>query len=100
MSRVNCWEVKNCGREPYGSKVSELDRCIASTEEKVHGINHGKNGGRACWAITGTLCGGEVQGTFAKRLKNCFQCDFFKMVRQEEGAEFQNGAVVLRKLRT
>jgi len=26
----------------------------------------------------GTLCGGEVQGTFALKTKDCQQCEFFK----------------------
>ena len=100
MDKLNCWEVKQCGRELYGSKVSELGICLASTAEKLNRTNNGKNGGRACWAITGTLCGGKVQGTFASKLDNCLQCDFYQMVRKEEGTEFQGGAVILRKLKT
>ncbi len=100
MSNVNCWEFTQCGRELYGQNVSELGMCLASTAEKLDGTNHGKNGGRACWAITGTLCGGEVQGTFASKLENCLKCDFYQLVRKEEGAEFQGGAVILRKLKT
>lgn len=100
MDKLNCWEVKLCGREPDGKKVSELGVCEAATETKLDGTNHGKNGGRACWAITGTLCGGEVQGAFASKLHNCLQCEFYQSVRKEEGTEFQGGAVILRKLKT
>jgi hypothetical protein len=34
--------------------------------------------GRPCWAVAGTFCDGEVQGTFAKKLINCMDCDFMK----------------------
>ena len=100
MDKLNCWEFEQCGREPGGKKVSELGVCRAATETKLQGTNHGKNGGRACWAITGTLCGDEIQGTFAAKLENCLQCEFYQLVRKEEGREFQGGAVILRKLKT
>ena len=100
MEKMNCWEFLECGRQPGGSKVAELGVCRASTEIKLNGMNHGKNGGRACWAIAGTLCGGDVQGTFASKLHNCLQCEFYGLVRKEEGTEFQGGAVILRKLKS
>ena len=34
--------------------------------------------GKGCARIAGTLCGGQVQGTFATKLGNCLQCDFYK----------------------
>ncbi len=85
--KTNCWEYKKCGREPGGIKVSELGICIAAKEVRVHGVHGGKNGGRCCWAIAGTLCGGKVQGTAALKLKNCMDCDFYKIVWGEEKAE-------------
>ena len=85
MHKLNCWEFKRCGREPGGAKVAELGPCPAARRESAHGVNGGINGGRLCWALTGTLCGGKVQGTFAHKLANCMQCDFYQMVRQQEG---------------
>jgi hypothetical protein len=82
--KMNCWEFKNCDREPGGRKVHELGECPAATEAKVNGIHGGKNGGRCCWAIVGTLCKGEVQGTFVKKYSDCQNCDFYKSVRSEE----------------
>ena len=73
---LNCWEFKKCGREPGGAKAEELGVCQAAIESRVDEVNRGKNGGRSCWAVTGTLCGGEVQGTFAAKLGNCLMCDF------------------------
>ena len=87
---LNCWEFKKCGRQPGGSRVSELGECPASTDAKADGINGGRNGGRICWALTGTLCGGKVQGTFAQKLTNCANCEFYGLVKTEQGKEFQS----------
>jgi hypothetical protein len=81
----NCWEVKNCGRETGGAKAAELGVCPAETEVSANDVNKGINGGRICWAVTGTLCGGKVQGTFAEKQLSCLSCDFFKQVKSEEG---------------
>ena len=82
--KMNCWEFKKCGREPNGAKVTEFGVCPAALEAKVDGIHKGENGGRCCWAVAGTFCGGKVQGTAALKLANCLQCDFFKAVWREE----------------
>ena len=99
MVTSNCWEFKRCGREPDGAKSEELGVCPASTDARLDGINHGKSGGRTCWAIAGTLCGGKVQGTFASKLGNCMECEFFKQVLTEEGSEFKNVKDFMDKLR-
>ncbi len=65
-AKQNCWEMKKCGREPGGVKTPELGLCPASTDKTADGLNGGKNGGRICWAVTGTFCGGKIQGTFAE----------------------------------
>jgi hypothetical protein len=98
MAKQNCWEYKKCGREPSGAKAEELGVCPASTETRAAGINGGKNGGRACWPIAGTLCGGEVQGTFAQKLNNCIQCDFYQLVGAEEGPNHQSSKDILELL--
>ena len=99
MSKKNCWEVKNCGREPGGSKAIVLGICPASTEKKLDGINHGSNGGRACWALAGTLCGGKVQGSYAVKLANCMNCQFYKDVQQEEKKELVRSQDILKLLK-
>ena len=86
VAKQNCWENKNCGRELMGAKVSEFGVCPAATDSSSDGFNGGMNGGRICWAVTGTFCGGEVQGTFAQKELFCNSCEFFKRVRDEEGA--------------
>ncbi len=81
----NCWDVKKCGREPKGTKSEEMGVCPAAADEFSNGVNGGKNGGRICWAVAGTFCGGKVQGEFADKQMSCMSCEFFKMVKEEEG---------------
>lgn len=85
---MNCWENKKCGRETGGSKTAELGVCPAAINFSNNGKNGGKSAGRFCWKVAGTLCGGKVQGSFADKMSNCTACDFFKLVKQEQGAAF------------
>jgi hypothetical protein len=98
MPKLNCWEFKKCGREPGGARVAEHGICPAAQEVRTHGINGGQNGGRACWALTGTLCGGKVQGTFAMKLGNCMACEFYSLVATEEGPNHESARDILAKL--
>ncbi len=99
MEAMNCWEFKNCGREPGGSKTSEFGVCPAAMTEAANGWNSGKNGGRSCWAIAGTFCGSKVQGAFALKLSSCMTCEFFKKVVHEEGKEMKNTTSIMSDLR-
>jgi hypothetical protein len=102
MTKKNCWEVKKCGRQPGGHKVREHGICPASTIIAVDGINHGKNGGRACWALTGTMSGPaeKVQGTFARLLPgSCYDCEFYELVMMEEGENFEGTVRIVQKLK-
>jgi len=81
----NCWEHMACGREPGGSNASELGICAAAIEERYDGVNGGKNGGRFCWFVAGTLCKRKIQGTFAAKLRTCIRCPFYLRVEMEEG---------------
>jgi len=97
--KTNCWEFKNCGREPGGKHASALGVCPATTDDRLNGVHGGKNSGRACYMIAGTLCGGKVQGTFGMKYKSCEQCDFYTRVREEEGSGYQLSVFLLGKLR-
>lgn len=83
-AKKNCWEVLKCGREEGGKNAELMGVCPSYTSSEFDGVNNGKNGGRFCWAIAGTLCTGKVAGTFAKKLENCIECNFFKEVFSEE----------------
>ncbi|OGR02303.1 MAG: hypothetical protein A2511_03575 [Deltaproteobacteria bacterium RIFOXYD12_FULL_50_9] len=100
MQKRNCWEYMRCGREPGGGRVEELGLCAAATEVRLANANGGKNGGRACWALTGTLCGNRVQGTFANKLGNCRLCEFYLRVKQEEGGSCLSTKAILKLLAT
>lgn len=99
MGKENCWEFKKCSRQPGGAKVSELGLCPASTEKRLDGCNHGSGAGRACWYVAGTLCGGKVQGVFAAKIVNCKNCEFYRLVTQEEGRDIARAGDILAKLK-
>ena len=83
--RLNCWEVMMCGREPGGEKAEEFGVCPAAGDRSFDGINSGICGGRICWAVAGTFCGGCEQGSFVDKRPSCLNCDFYQMVQEEEG---------------
>jgi hypothetical protein len=97
--KTNCWEYKKCGREPGGSKAKELGICSAARESIMDGVHGGSNAGRACWVVAGTLCGGELQGSFAIKFKECEKCDFYINVRNEEFPNFEYSTSLLQRLR-
>ncbi|OHD56610.1 MAG: hypothetical protein A2014_04250 [Spirochaetes bacterium GWF1_49_6] len=100
MAKMNCWEFKKCGREPGGTKTAELGICPAAAESRVNMLNGGLNGGRSCWAVTGTLCGGKIQGTFAQKIFNCMECDFYKTVISDEGNALKTSKEIISILRS
>ncbi|PLX76296.1 MAG: hypothetical protein C0615_06905 [Desulfuromonas sp.] len=96
MSKQNCWEFFNCGREEGGAKVQELGVCPAATETRLDNINGGKNAGRTCWALARTLCEGMVQGDAVSKMAKCMACDFKKHVLKEEQGDFVGIREVLK----
>jgi hypothetical protein len=97
--KKNCWEFKKCGREPGGAHEREFGVCPAATEKRLDGIHNGKNGGRSCWVVAGTMCRGEVQGNFAQKYKTCLICDFYNKVKREERDNYQFAVFLLNILR-
>jgi hypothetical protein len=98
-AKKNCWEFKKCGREPKGIHVAEFGVCPVAMEMKLDGVHGGKYAGRACWVVAGTLCKGQVQGTFARKFETCERCDFYLQVREEEHPNFTYSSVLLARLR-
>ncbi|MGC9195849.1 MAG: two-CW domain-containing protein [Syntrophobacteraceae bacterium] len=64
---MNCWEFKKCGRQEGGLNQAELGVCPACPDH-----------GTRCAHVAGTLCGGRVQGSFAMKITNCMECEFYK----------------------
>lgn len=78
--RLNCWEFKNCGREPGGLMTRIHGVCPVATTMKFDGVNGGHAAGRSCWAVTersGCLSAGAPDA-------RCHQCDFYRRVLFEE----------------
>jgi hypothetical protein len=85
MKKLNCWEAMKCGLEPGGARAKEFGVCPATLNKELNGVNEGKNGGRACWALLGTLCHGSdgiprSQATYTQKLGRCTQCRFYELV--------------------
>ena len=95
MAKPNCWEFKNCGRQVGGANTAKLGVCSAATEKKVNGVHGGKNGGRLCWVVTGTLCGEKTRGSYATKLATCLSCEFYMFVNVSEGTELANSNKLL-----
>jgi hypothetical protein len=76
-----------CGREPSG-RNEDLGVCPAAVPGEYDGVNNGKHGGRFCWNLAGSFCKGVIQGSIARKLKDCQECGFYMLVNKEEGEEF------------
>lgn len=82
---LNCWEYMLCGREPGGFAVRKFGACPAATDARFDGVHRGKNAGRTCWTVAGSVRKEEIHCQFAAKAKNCGACDFYEIVRKEEG---------------
>lgn len=60
--KEQCWERMGCGREKDGA-------CPAYPDY-----------GRLCWPTAGTKCQSGSRGIYARQIKDCELCDFFKAV--------------------
>lgn len=76
-ARMNCWEFMGCGDR---SKT-----CPAFNEEHYNGINRGKNAGRVCWAVAGTMCRNHDK---LVNYGDCVECEFFNYVHEGEDKNF------------
>lgn len=81
MSKKNCWEFRNCGKDSAGQGDSA---CPATTCKDLDGIHGGRNAGRACWVAAGSLNNDEQPEQRPHKQKDCWMCDFFNAVREEE----------------
>lgn len=75
---LKCWETKNC--EQFG--------CPSYKSENLR-----------CWEISGTFCGGKVQGYFAQKYGDCRQCEVYQNAYRDRinliGESFNNMMVLL-----
>jgi PAS domain S-box-containing protein len=61
-----CWDVKKC----------DYRACPA----------YGRRGIR-CWQVAGTHCGGEIQGQFARKYRDCKECEVYRQSTMDTVAE-------------
>ena len=85
-----------CGREKGGFLEYEYGTCPAALAKRLDGVHRGINGGRACWVIAGTFCGGAGEGAFATPNHPCTECEFYELVLEEEGHGFLMPSAMLR----
>ncbi len=89
MKKQNCWEMKKCCKEVGNNTEINKMVCPASTETQFDGINNGKNAGRFCWNVKNTFCFGDnPDGEIGDKLLKCYECEFFRMVNEEESRGF------------
>ena len=98
-TKQNCWEFKQCGRGPGQKQSDKCEQCPAVVEQRLDGIHEGTNSGRACWVVAGTFCGGKTQGTYAAKQLACKKCNFYQIVEEEEGDNFQIPLTLLSLLK-
>jgi len=75
---LKCWEVKNCTHVGCPSYKSDNLRC---------------------WQVSGTFCGGTVQGFFASKYGDCRKCEVYQNAFKDRisliGESFNNMMVLL-----
>ncbi|MBF0370154.1 MAG: hypothetical protein HQL52_11925 [Magnetococcales bacterium] len=72
--KINCWEFKKCGKE---------GECIAGTSTEYNGRFGGKNGGRYCAYIEGTICLDAPGAKGLDKMAVCLKCDFYQILMEE-----------------
>ncbi len=93
---LNCWEYMLCGREPGGVNIDKLGICPSATDKRFDGIHRGENAGRACWVVAGSVQKENIQCPYAKKHKNCGMCDFYQIVKKEEGERLRPTIMLIR----
>jgi len=67
MAKIQCWEFMKCGHE--------RDSLCPVVEQSA---------GRRCWLVAGTLNGGKPEGSNARKISNCKECNFYKKIKKGE----------------
>jgi hypothetical protein len=85
--KTNCWDHMLCGRELSGDAVKQFGVCPVVKYSGYNRVNGGYNGGRYCWRLVGTFID-EVCCPKALELGDCKKCEFYQIVKHEEGESF------------
>jgi len=71
-----CWVIRKC--------PTEISRNLPAREFQV---------GHLCWFINGTICQGQVQETWRKKMKICRQCRVFRTMLPSLKSRKHNGTL-------
>jgi len=74
LSRLRCWEQKECA-------PGVRERCIAYVTRQGH----------LCWFLTGTICEGQRQKSWSDKLRLCLDCGFMQRLLRPLKTETQRG---------
>lgn len=85
-AKLNCWEFMGCDTLIRDELAGAF--CPVVTARILDAVHGGRNGGRVCWIVPGTLCGGSAQGNAVQKARTCQDCDFYRSVLAEEGRNF------------
>ena len=96
---LNCWEKTECGLQPGGYRVREHGICPVAIATKANSIHGGVNGGRACWAIEGTITFCKVQCKQDQNISSCEECDFYREVKSQEGFSYLQPGEILSRMK-
>jgi hypothetical protein len=91
--KLNCWEFKNCGREPGGLMTGVLGECPVASAMKHDGINHGRAAGRICWKVRNSSAGRVDLSD--NDCSSCHECAFYRRVIYEEKENVQSPMATL-----
>ncbi|MCI5209658.1 MAG: hypothetical protein D3910_12890 [Candidatus Electrothrix sp. ATG2] len=86
---MNCWEFKECGREPGGKNISVFGVCPVSVSFGFDSVNNGKNGGRACWIIRESACEQIMRKCCVQEMRECRECDFFVSLKKSRVKRYE-----------
>lgn len=96
-NRLDCWEYQGCERGPGGRRAREGDECPAAKAASLDGVNGGHEGGRACWIVTGTRCGGKSSGPYETKIHECKKCSFYARVQVEEVLRAEDDETLVKR---
>lgn len=94
MRKLNCWEFTKCGRQAEGSSEDVCGLCPSSGDIRLDGIHDGISAGRSCWVVAGTYAKGEPCCSLLRDIKTCDDCEFYQLVKSEEGDGFLDVATL------
>jgi len=80
--KLNCWEFKNCGREPGGLLAARYGVCPVARAYKYDGRNDGQAAGRACWLVPRRFEHANRRAQIPT-IAACRDCAFFRRVQFE-----------------